>query len=189
MVRLLRLRIIWIAGATLLAVSLSGLGLYVHLRPQPQVRSTSVLIPSPPPQASVGTTTVANSVTAEVLAVVATSPASGSSGTPVSTPITLSFSLPVDPTTIQSYFSVLPTTPGGFAQGKTPQDIVFTPSANFAAGASVNVVLRKGFTSRDGVALKATTASASSRRFRHGTWSLWPAARLRGSTACSRVTQ
>ena len=44
--------------------------------------------------------------------------------------------------------------PGSFSQGATPQEIVFTPTGSFGRGSSVNVVLRKGYASRDGYALQ-----------------------------------
>jgi hypothetical protein len=102
----------------------------------------------------VGAQTVADAGTVEVLTVVATSPVSGGMDAAPNTAIDLRFNLPVDPATAESYFTVLPAVPGSFTQGATPQEIVFTPSGTFGLGSSVNVVLRKGFASRDGYALQ-----------------------------------
>jgi hypothetical protein len=144
----LRSRKALIAIAAVIAVAGSSLGLYLHLRPQASPR------PASPTVVSVGAQTVAKAATAEYLSVVRTSPGSGSIGAPVNTSISFDFNLSVDPAAVQSYFSVLPTTQGSFAQGITASQVVFTPSTNFAAGSSVNVALRSGLTSRDGFALQ-----------------------------------
>jgi hypothetical protein len=157
----LRSRIVWIAGVAVLAITVLGLGLYLTFRPQPQAVNPSApasagpqatdAAPSLPP---VGAQTVAEAATIDVLSVIATTPTVGSSGAAANTTIGLGFNLPVDPAAAASYFSVLPTMPGSFSQGATPRDIVFTPSEPFELGSSVSVVLRKGFTSRDGYALQ-----------------------------------
>jgi uncharacterized protein YfaS (alpha-2-macroglobulin family) len=149
-----------IALAAVLVVSVAGIGLYLNLRPQPQAVTPSAGSPTPMPTRAapsvpaVGQQTDTSAATVEVLTVVATSPTSGSTGADANTAIDLTFNLPVDPAAAEIYFSALPTVPGTFSQGPTPQDIVFTPSGTFGPGSSVNVVLRKGYSSRDGYALQ-----------------------------------
>jgi uncharacterized protein YfaS (alpha-2-macroglobulin family) len=157
----LRSRTVWIAGVAVLAITVLGFALYLSFRPQPSSATPSVAgsaVPSAiglaPTAPAVGGRTVTTAASVELLTVVASSPTSGSSGAPANTAIDLSFNLPVDPAAAESYFSVLPSVPGSFSQGPTPMDVVFTPSVSFGPGSSVNVVLRKGYTSRDGYPLQ-----------------------------------
>lgn len=153
----LRSRNVWVAGAAALVVIVLAIAVYLNLQPKPESTAPSATpvatdpAPSVPP---VGARAVAEAATVQVLTVVATSPQSGTSGAGAQTAINLRFNRPVDPRGAESYFSVLPTVPGVFSQGATPQDFVFTPSGSFGLGSSVNVVLRKGYTSRDGYALQ-----------------------------------
>ena len=156
----LRSRTALIAFTAFLALSVAAMGLYLNFRPEPgsvepsagsQTPVPSLPAPSVP---AVGAQTETKAATVTVLAVIATSPTSGSTGAAADTAIDLTFNLPVDPAGAESYFSALPNVPGSFSQGMTPQDIVFTPSASFGLGSSVNVVLRKGYSSRDGYALQ-----------------------------------
>jgi uncharacterized protein YfaS (alpha-2-macroglobulin family) len=153
----LRSRTALIGFTAVLAVTVSAVGVYLVLRPQSQSATPSAT-PGPkvaaPSVAAVGAQIVTEAAKVEVLSVVATSPTVGSIGAAANTAIDLSFNLPVDPAGAQAYFSVLPTVPGSFSQGSTPQDIVFTPSSAFGPGSSVNVVLRKGYSSRDGYVLQ-----------------------------------
>jgi len=153
----LRSRIVWIAGAAALVVTVLAVALYLNFQPKPQSTApsaTAVATGPAPTVPPVGARTVAEADTVQVLTVVATSPTSGTNGAGAETAINLSFNRPVDPAGAEGYFSVLPTVPGSFSQGATPQDIVFTPSGSFGLGSSVNVVLRRGYTSRDGYALQ-----------------------------------
>ena len=151
--------------AAVLTITSAG-ALYVYLgssQPQPvtqqpassSVKPSSSSSPSAVPNVTeVGSQTVTNASAGEVLSVIATTPTSGGTGASPRTPIQLSFNLSVDPVAAQTYFSVLPAIEGTFSQGRTPQDIVFTPSGSFGRGSSVTVVLRKGYMSRDGYALE-----------------------------------
>jgi hypothetical protein len=149
-----------IALVAVLVLSVAGIGLYLNLRAQPQAATPSAGSPTPiptraaPSVPAVGQQTDTTAAKVEVLTVVATSPTSGSTGADANTAIDQTFNLPVDPAAAEIYFSALPTVPGTFSQGPTPQDIVFTPSGTFGPGSSVNVVLRKGYSSRDGYALQ-----------------------------------
>jgi len=153
-----RSQIALIAVAAGLAVIVLAVGLYLVLRPHPRPVATASATPvasiGAPSLPEVGAQTVSKSSTVEVLAVVATSPTRSSNGAAADTAIDLGFNLPVDPASAASFFSVLPAVPGTFSQGPTPRDIVFTPSGTFGPGSSVNVVLRKGYSSRDGYALQ-----------------------------------
>ena len=150
MALLARSKIVWIAGLAVVVVAVGSVGIYLHFQAKPSpspVKAAKV--------ASVGATTVTKSSAVEVLTVVSTAPGDRAFGQNVLTPITIRFNLPVDPSAMSSYFSVLPLVNGTFAQGTAPEDAVFTPATAFAAGASINVVLRKGFPSRSGVALQS----------------------------------
>ncbi len=144
--------------AVVLVVGVSAVVLYLNLTSPPQAATASPTpVPSRPAPSvpEVGAQTVTRADTVEVLAIVSTTPSSGSMNAAADTPIDLRFNLPVDPATAQIYFTVLPAVAGTFSQGPTPQEIVFTPSTSFGLGSSVNVVVRKGYASRDGYALQA----------------------------------
>ena len=131
----------------------SGVGIYIHFLRQPHPH-----LSAPPVTAvgstSTGSTTVGQAPSAEFLTVVTTNPAANAIGAAVNSPITVGFNLPVDPASVRNFYSVLPAIQGTFTQGNAATDVVFTPSASFAAGSSVNVVIRQGLTSRDGFALQ-----------------------------------
>ncbi len=135
------------------AVVATGVGIYIHFRPQTHPRLSA------PPVIAVGSkttgsTTVGQAPSAEFLTVISTNPGANALGAPVNAPISIDFNLPVDPASVQGFFSVLPAMQGTFTQGTAATDVVFTPGASFATGSSVNVVIRHGLTSRDGFALQ-----------------------------------
>jgi Alpha-2-macroglobulin bait region domain/Bacterial Ig-like domain len=158
----LRSRIAVVAIAVALSV-VAASALYLYLtRPQPPtgqppastMPSQSSIPTASPSVGAPGSPTVTDAAAVEVLTVVATSPSSGDTGAAPRTAIEMSFNLPVDAAAAQSYFSVLPEVPGTFSPGRGPKDIVFTPSGTFGLGSSVNVVIRKGYASRNGYALE-----------------------------------
>jgi uncharacterized Zn-binding protein involved in type VI secretion len=137
--------LIGIGALAVVAVAASGAGFYLRFLHSAATR---------PAVAAIGAKTVSKRAAAEVLTVVKTTPPAGSQGTAVNSPVDIEFNLPVDPTAVQTYFSVLPNTAGSFSQGGTADDVTFTPSSNFTSGSSVSVVLRRGLTSRDGAILQ-----------------------------------
>ena len=169
-----------VALGAAVAITGSALGLYLVFRPhsetQAQAHPTATpQVATPPPPVVVGTTTEANPGAAEYLSVVSTNPAAQAGRAKVNAPITMSFNLPVDPAVMPNYFSVLPAMTGGFKQGETKQDVVFTPDGSFPPGGSVNVVVRKGLTSLDGFVLQddfgftfATQVAANNVSFQSG---------------------
>ncbi|TMD71187.1 MAG: hypothetical protein E6I81_11580 [Chloroflexi bacterium] len=148
-----RSRMALVAAGVGVAVAASGVGIYIHFLRQPHPH-----LSAPPVTAvgstSTGSTTVGQAPSAEFLTVVTTNPAANAIGAAVNSPITVGFNLPVDPASVRNFYSVLPAIQGTFTQGNAATDVVFTPSASFAAGSSVNVVIRQGLTSRDGFALQ-----------------------------------
>ena len=169
-----------VALGAAVAIAGSALGLYLVFRPHSEPLahgqpSPTPHVATPPPPVVVGTTTEANPGAAEYLSVVSTSPAAQAGRAKVNAPITMSFNLPVDPAGMPNYFSVLPAMTGGFKQGETKQDVVFTPDGSFPPGGSVNVVVRKGLTSLDGFVLQddfgftfATQVAANTVSFQSG---------------------
>jgi hypothetical protein len=142
-----------IAAAVVVAVAAGGVGIYIHSQSRPKPRLSA------PPVVSVGSTTtgsttVGQAPSAEFLTVVTTNPGSNAVGAAVNAPITFGFNLPVDPASVKGFFSILPAVQGTFTQGAAATDVVFTPSAAFASGSPVSVVIRQGLTSRDGFALQ-----------------------------------
>src|SRR5256885_1815680 len=139
-----------------------GTGVGIH----PQTRSPQALqgsatrnVGAGPTARPVGVTTVAEPKQAVTLTVVSTKPGNGSAAIPLESGITLAFNLAVNPATVKSFLSIqatnspAPTVAGAVAQGKTPTEVVFKPSAKFDFGTSVNVTVRGGLTSLDGAAL------------------------------------
>jgi len=149
-----------IACAAVLIVGIvAGFGIYLATRSHP-VQTTSARHVGPAPSvAPPGTTAVAAPQQSVVLAVVKTVPAAGSAGNAVDTKITLDFNLAVDPATVNSFLGVVSTgatngmVGGTLAQGGTPQEVVYKPSAKFDTNATVQVTLRGGVQSSDGSAL------------------------------------
>jgi alpha-2-macroglobulin family protein/Big-like domain-containing protein len=139
-------RVAVVLGGAIIGAAAGG---FVFLHP-----GKSSAVKDKPAAPKVGAQTVAKKTHAAFLTVVATSPVAGSEGAAVNTAITMSFNLPVDPASLQSYFSVLPNVPGTFAQGSTAEDVVFAPSKSFPAGSTVNAVLRKDLLSRDAFAME-----------------------------------
>ena len=158
-IRFLGRRSVQVAGAAILIAAIgAGVGVYVTTRPHIQTTSARHVGPAPsvaPP----GTTAVAVPQQSVVLAVVKTVPAAGSAGNAVDSKITLDFNLPVDPTTVNSFLGVIATgstngmVGGTLAQGGTPREVVFKPSASFDTNVTVQVTLRGGVQSIDGSAL------------------------------------
>src|SRR5438874_1033200 len=114
---------------------------------------------SKPMRGVAGSKTVGEPKQAVTLTVVSTTPGNGSAAIPLASPITLAFNLAVNPASVNSFLSVQATNSGGpsamgtVAQGKTPNEVVFKPSAKFDFGSSVNVTVRSGLTSLDGAPL------------------------------------
>jgi uncharacterized protein YfaS (alpha-2-macroglobulin family) len=157
--RFFGLRSVQIVGAAILVAAIgAGVGVYEATRPHVQTTSTSHVGPAPS-VAPAGTTAVATPQQSVVLAVVRTVPAAGSAGNAVDTEITLDFNLPVDSATVNSFLGVVATgstngmVGGTIAQGGTPQEVVFKPSASFDTNVTVQVTLRGGVQSIDGSAL------------------------------------
>jgi uncharacterized protein YfaS (alpha-2-macroglobulin family) len=146
-------------GVVVVAVG-SGFGLYLKAVAPPPLHQTAkrsaTAAPSAPP---VGAQSVAQSVQAVVLTVVKTTPGNGATDIPLNASITLAFNLAMNPATVKNFLTVQasdsgqPNVAGTLKQGKGPQQVVFTPSATFDFGTSVNVYLRTGIQSRDGTKL------------------------------------
>ena len=149
-----------IACAAVLIVGIvAGFGIYLASRPHPIPTTSARHVGPAPSVAPAGTTAVATPAQSVVLAVVKTVPAAGSAGNAVDTKITLDFNLAVDPVTVKSFLGVVATgstngmVGGTLAQGGTPQEVVFKPSASFDTNVTVQVSLRQGAQSIDGSAL------------------------------------
>ncbi len=79
--------------------------------------------------------------------VISVSPQNNSSGNAPDTPITITFSEPVKPNSLRSYFAESPMIPGIFSQGASPNSVIFTAKFPYGEGTSVKVILNKGFES------------------------------------------
>ncbi len=138
----------------------TGVGIYLQARAHPSLQQSATRNVSAAPTAvPVGVKTVGEPKQAVTLTVVSTTPGNGSAAIPLASPITLAFNLAVNPASVNSFLSVQATNSGGpsamgtVAQGKTPNEVVFKPSAKFDFGSSVNVTVRSGLTSLDGAPL------------------------------------
>jgi len=148
-------------GVVLVGIG-SGAGVYLDSRAHPPLQQPAARIakgvPTPPP---VGLQSVVPPQQAVILSVVNTSPADGANAIPIDASITIRFNLAVNPTAVKSFMTVItgdlgsPVTGGKVAQGKTPDDIVFKPSAPFQLNDKVSVSLQSGLQSRDGTSLKS----------------------------------
>jgi Bacterial Ig-like domain/Alpha-2-macroglobulin bait region domain len=136
----------------------SGFGLYLVARTHPPVTPLRNVAAAPSAQ-PIGAQSVAQTVQAVVLSVVKATPGDGATNVPLNAPITLAFNLAMNPATVKNFLTVqasdsgLPNVAGTLKQGNAPQQVVFTPSATFDFGTSVNVYLRTGIQSRDGTKL------------------------------------
>ena len=145
-------------GVAVIAIG-SGVGVYLDSRAHPPLQQEARYVAAKPTPPVVGTTTVALPQQAVILALVSSVPADGSESVPLNAGITVSFNLAVTPAAAKSFISVRSSTSGAtnlagkLAQGKTPQDVVFTPSTSFGYGSAVIVMLRHGLASRDGTQL------------------------------------
>lgn len=139
----------------------SGLGLYLVARARPPVQAPARNVAAAPSPQPIGAQSVAQSVQAVVLTVVKTTPSDGATDIPLNASITLAFNLAMNPATVKNFLTVQasdsgqPNVAGTLKQGKAPQQVVFTPSATFDFGTSVNVSLRTGIQSRDGTKLNS----------------------------------
>src|ERR1700675_4206821 len=128
-----------VALGAAVAIAGSAVGVYLVFRPHSEPLahghpSPTPQVATPPPPVVVGTTTETNAGAAEYLSVVSTNPTAQAGRAKANTPITMSFNLQVDPALMPNYFSVLPAMTGGFKQGETKQDVVFTPDGAFPPG-------------------------------------------------------
>jgi uncharacterized protein YfaS (alpha-2-macroglobulin family) len=82
--------------------------------------------------------------------VVSVSPESGTADNAGDTAIKITFSEPVRPNSLRSFFTVSPMIPGDFSQGDTPNEVIFKSKFPFGDGTSVRVILNKGFESIGG---------------------------------------
>ena len=131
-------------------------GYYLYSRSSHTSRSTipAAARPSAPPSISVGTQTTQKTAAAEFLTIASTNPAPNATGVALNAPITVNFNLPVDPEAVGKSANILPAVAGTWAQGPTDASAVFTPTANYNAGAPVSMVIHSGLASRDGFALE-----------------------------------
>jgi len=88
--------------------------------------------------------------TVNYFTVLAVSPSNSSNENPQDSSIKITFSEPIDPNNLKSYFTVNPMIPGTFTQGATPNEVVFNAKYSFGYGTSVKVLLNKGFQSISG---------------------------------------
>ncbi len=79
--------------------------------------------------------------------VVSVSPENSSVDNAEDTPIKITFSEPVKPSSLKSFFTESPMIPGDFTQGATPNEVVFKARYTYGEGTSVRVILNKGFES------------------------------------------
>jgi len=137
----------------------SGFGLYLVARTHPPVPPPARNTAAAPSAQPIGAQSVAQTVQAVVLSVVKTTPGASATDIPLNASITLAFNLAMNPATVKNFLTVQasdsgqPNVAGTLKQGKAPQQVVFTPSATFDFGTSVNVDLRTGIQSRDGTKL------------------------------------
>lgn len=146
-------------GVIVVAVG-SGTGLYLNSVAHPPLHQTATRSPGAAPTAPpVGAQSVAQTVQAVVLSIVKTTPGDGATDIPLNASITFAFNLAMNPATVKNFLTVQasdsgqPNVAGRLKQGKAPQQVVFTPSATFDFGTSVNVDLRTGIQSLDGTTL------------------------------------
>src|SRR5258706_2370046 len=79
--------------------------------------------------------------------VVSISPQSDSVDNVDSTPIKITFSEAVRPSSLKSFFTESPMIPGDFTQGESPNEVIFKAKYSYGEGKSVRVILNKGFES------------------------------------------
>ena len=154
---LFRSRVVLVAVAVVILVGGSAVGVYIHNQSShsSQNRIPAAARPSAPPAVNVGASTVKQTAASEFLTVASTTPGANATGVALNAPITVNFNLPVDPETVGKSANILPAIAGSWAQGQTPASVQFTPSATYAAGNSVSVVIHSGLASRDGFTLES----------------------------------
>lgn len=69
--------------------------------------------------------------------------------------ITMTFNRAVDPKQMKGDFFLSPQMDGTFSQGKTPEEVVFTPSVQFTEGTKYQFMIHGEFTAKDGSKLGA----------------------------------
>ncbi len=153
-------RRVLIGSAVVVIVAIgAGLGLYLASRSQTVHPTTARSVGPAPSVAPAGSKSVATPRQSVVLDVVKTSPATGTTGVPVDTTITVDFNLPVAPATVSTFLGVAaaqgvtPGVTGVVSAGGTPEEVVFKPAQYFGTSTTVQVTLRSGLTSLDGSAL------------------------------------
>jgi uncharacterized protein YfaS (alpha-2-macroglobulin family) len=149
--------LIAVAGTLVIAVG-AGVGVYLNSRAHPPVQQVVVRKATAPTPVAVGSQSTPAPQQAVLLAVVSTSPADGTFGVALKTPISILFNLSVKASALGSLLSVQSgydrySVPGTISQGKKPQEVVFKPASGFDNGAAVSVTLGHGVTSLDGATL------------------------------------
>lgn len=91
----------------------------------------------------------------EPFKVVSSSPLPDQANVGADSRITVTFNRPVDPDEMKGDFFVSPQVDGKFSQGKTPEQIVFTPSVQFTKGTKFQFMIHGEFTAKDGSKLGA----------------------------------
>ena len=147
---------ILIAALAVLLIGGTAGGYYLYSRSSHTSRPTIPIAarPSAPPSISVGSQTTQKTAAAEFLTIASTNPAQNATGVALNAPITVTFNLPVDAEAVGKSANILPNIAGTWAQGPSDASAVFTPGADYNAGAPVSMVIHSGLASRDGFALE-----------------------------------
>lgn len=96
-----------------------------------------------------------SAVVVEPFKIVSSTPQPDASNVASDGKITLTFNRPVDPASMKGDFYVSPETDGTYSQGKTPEQVVFTPTAPFPQGTKFQFMLHGEFAAKDGSKLGA----------------------------------
>jgi len=126
-----------IVGLCVLVLLASGVGVYkmVAVKKQPVSHFSKVIL--------------------DPFKVVSSTPLPDASAVAADSKITLTFNRAVAPAQMKGDFFLSPQIDGTFSQGKTPQEIVFTPATQFKEGTKFQFMLHGEFTAKDGSKLGA----------------------------------